>query len=139
MARLVSPRARSRPRLEIIPFIDVMFFLLATFMMVSLTLVENHAIPVRLPKAATAAPQERRAEVSLTVKEDGTLFWNKEVLPMEALPARLAAYKQAEETPRIFIHGDEKAAFGKAIAVLDAVRVSGITKVAFETGKHDTN
>ena len=135
MARLVSPRSRARPRLEIIPFIDVMFFLLATFMMVSLTLVENHAIPVNLPKAATAAPQDRHDEVSLTVKEDGTVFWNKEVVTMEALPARLQDLRKAQDSPRIFIHGDEKAEFGKAIAVLDAVRTSGITKVAFETGK----
>ncbi|SDT92421.1 outer membrane transport energization protein ExbD [Verrucomicrobium sp. GAS474] len=136
MARLVSPRAKSRPRLEIIPFIDVMFFLLATFMMVSLTLVENHAIPVNLPKAVTAAPQERHEEVALTVKEDGTIYWNKEAVAIEALPARLDALKKTEDSPRIFIHGDEKALFGKAIAVLDAVRSSGITKVAFETGKN---
>ncbi|HEY8966394.1 MAG TPA: biopolymer transporter ExbD [Candidatus Methylacidiphilales bacterium] len=135
MARLVSPRSRMRPRLEIIPFIDVMFFLLATFMMVSLTLVENHALPVNLPKAATAAPLDRHDEVSLTVKEDNTVWWNKEPIAMEALPARLADYRKTAETPRIFIHGDEKALFGKAIAVLDAVRAAGITKVAFETAK----
>ncbi len=133
MARLPSPRAKVRPRLEIIPFIDIMFFLLATFMMVSLNLIRNQGIPVHLPKAASAAAQDRHDQVSLTVAADGGLFWNKEPITLEALPARLAALKQAQPDPRVFINGDEKAGFGQAVAVLDAVRVAGITKVAIET------
>ncbi len=74
MARLPSPRAKVRPRLEIIPFIDIMFFLLATFMMVSLSMIRNEGISVHLPTAATAVPQERHDQVSLSVTEAGGLY-----------------------------------------------------------------
>jgi biopolymer transport protein ExbD len=135
MARLASPRLKARPRLEIIPFIDIMFFLLATFIMVSLKLIQNHGIPVHLPNTSSAVTQSRQDEVDLTVNESGDLFWNKEPLSFEALPARLATLKQTQSDPHIFINGDEKAYFGRAVAVLDAVRNAGITSVAIETGK----
>ncbi len=136
MARLASPRLKMRPRLEIIPFIDVMFFLLATFIMVSLKLIQNHGIPVHLPSASTSVPQQRQEETDLTVTESNSLFWNKEEISFEALPARLESLKQSQADPHIFINGDDKANFGKAIAVLDAVRHAGITSVAIETGKN---
>jgi biopolymer transport protein ExbD len=135
MARLASPRLRMRPRLEIIPFIDIMFFLLATFIIVSLKLIQNHGIPVRLPGASSALPQQRQEETDLTVTKNNDLFWNKEAISFDALPARLESLKQAQSDPRIFINGDEKANFGKAVEVLDAVRNAGITSVAIETGK----
>jgi biopolymer transport protein ExbD len=122
MARLASPRLKSRPRLEIIPFIDIMFFLLATFIMVSLKLIQNHGIPVHLPGASSAKPQQRQEETDLTVTESNGLFWNKEEISFDALPARLESLKQAQ--------------FGKAVEVLDAVRNAGITSVAIETGKN---
>jgi biopolymer transport protein ExbD len=136
MARLASPRLKVRPRLEIIPFIDIMFFLLATFIMVSLKLIQNHGIPVHLPNASTAVAQQRKEETDLTVTKDDSLFWNKEEIPFEALPVRLESLKQAQSNPHIFINGDDKASFGKAVAVLDAVRNAGIADVTIETGKN---
>ena len=137
MARLPSPRAKVRPRLEIIPFIDIMFFLLATFMILSLTMIENKGIAVNLPKASTAAALDHKEEISLTVTQAGTLYWNKEEIPMESLAGRLQALKASSPDPRVFVKGDEKAEFGKAVSVLDAVRLAGITRVAIETGKPD--
>ncbi len=135
MARLPSPRLKTRPRLEIIPFIDIMFFLLATFIMVSLKLIQNHGIPVHLPGSSTATPQPRQEEIDLTVTENNGLFWNKEAIAFDALPARLAALHQQQADPHIFINGDEKARFGRAVAVLDAVRAAGISSVAIETDR----
>jgi biopolymer transport protein ExbD len=54
-----SPRAKRRARIEI-PLIDIMFFLLATFVMVSLSMIRNQGINVNLPVAATSAPQDRK-------------------------------------------------------------------------------
>jgi biopolymer transport protein ExbD len=135
MARLPSPRAKARPRLEIIPFIDIMFFLLATFMMVSLRLIENEGIPVNLPKASTSTPLERPEPVFLTITDQNRLFWNKEEMTMATLPQRLQQLKQTQADPHVFINGDQKANFGQAVEVLDAVRLAGIAKVSIETGK----
>src|SRR6187402_1305760 len=128
-----SPRAQKRARIEIIPLIDIVFFLLATFVMVSLSMVKNQGISVNLPVASTSATQDRKEYTTISVNEKGDYFFNKEPVTMEQLPARLASLKQADPDPRVFINGDQKAEFGKAIAVLDEVRKLGISKVAIET------
>jgi biopolymer transport protein ExbD len=128
-----SPRAQKRARIEIIPLIDIIFFLLATFVMVSMSMIKNQGISVNLPVAATSAAQERKDCTSITVNEKGEYFFNKEAVTIEQLTQRLTALKSGEPDPRVFINGDEKAEFGTAIAVLDEARKLGISKVAIET------
>lgn len=125
---------RRRARIEIIPLIDIMFFLLATFVMVSLSMVKNNGIAVNLPTADTGAAHDRKASTTLTVTEEGFLYLNKEKVSLEALPARLKALKESDPEVKVFINGDEKASFGEAVKVLDTVRKIGITRVAIETG-----
>jgi len=128
-----SPRSRKRARIEIIPLIDVIFFLLATFMMVSLSMVKNNGIKVNLPAAATSASQERNDRTTISVTKDGNLFFNQEPMQLEELPARLEQLKSQQADPKVFINGDEKAFFGSAVEVLDDLRKAGITKVAIDT------
>lgn len=133
MIPVPSPRSKKRARIEIIPLIDIIFFLLATFVMVSLSMVKNSAIPVNLPAAATGVPQERNDSVVISIDSAGALFFNKQPVDAPALEAALKDLLAQNPDPRIFINGDTKAEFGKAIAVLDEVRKLGITKVAIET------
>lgn len=128
-----SPRAHKRARIEIVPLIDIIFFLLATFVMVSLSMVKNHGIAVHVPSASTGEAQDRKDYASITVTEDGSLYFDKQLTSLEELPARLATLKSTTPDPKVFINGDERADFGRAIAVLDEVRKGGISKVAIET------
>jgi biopolymer transport protein ExbD len=129
-----SPRSARRARIEIIPLIDIIFFLLATFVIVSLSMIKNQGIPVRLPTAAAASPQERKGSATISVAETGQLFLDKEELTLEQISTRLGELKaQSPEELRVFINGDENARLGLAIAVLDATRKLGISKVAFQT------
>lgn len=131
--RIPLPAARRRPRIEVIPLIDIVFFLLATFVMVSLSMVKNRGIAVRLPTAVTGAPQDRRAVAAVSVLGDGRVYLDKEPVRLEELGARLAARQAGDERLRVFIHGDEQASFGQAIRVLDEVRRGGITDVSIQT------
>lgn len=128
-----SPRANKRARIEIIPLIDIIFFLLATFVMVSLSMVKNKGIAVNLPVATTSAAQDKDRDNTITVTKDGEIFFNKEPLRADQLPARLRQLKAEQHDPKVFINGDEKAYFGAAVAVLDELRLNGITKVAIDT------
>jgi biopolymer transport protein ExbD len=128
-----SPRARKGARIEIIPLIDIIFFLLATFVMVSMSMIKNQGIPVNLPVAATSSPQDRKDYSAITVTAAGEYYFNKDLATLEQVVERLKAVKSTESDPRVFINGDEKAELGKAIAVLDEVRKLGISKVAIET------
>jgi len=128
-----SPRPHRRARIEIIPLIDVIFFLLATFMIVSLSMVKNKGIPVNLPGASTAVSQDHLSDTTITVTKDGKLFFNKDLLSLDQLPARLQQLRREQPDPRIYVNGDQQAYFGAAIGVLDDLRSAGITKVAIDT------
>ena len=133
MTVIPSPRGGRRARIEIIPLIDIMFFLLATFVMVSLSMVKNQGVPVRLPTASSGQPQDRKDSATISVSASGQLYLDKEELSLEALSDRLSKLKQANQELRVFINGDENARLGLAIEVLDTTRLLGITKIAFET------
>ena len=132
-----SPRSRRRARIEIIPLIDIIFFLLATFVMVSLSMVRNNGLPVALPAARTAVPIEDSAYVTLTLRKDGAVFLDKQSVAPVELPARLEALK-AKGDPRILIAGDEEAQLGQAIRLMDECRRLGIAKVTFRTSPADS-
>ena len=124
---------RRKARIEIIPLIDVIFFLLATFVMVSLSMVKNQGISVNLPSAATGASQEREAAVTITITKTGDIYLNQVKLALDLLAQRLKQLKTENPDVRVFINGDKEAYFGNAIQILDEVRFSGITKVAIQT------
>lgn len=130
--RIPLPAARRKARIEIIPLIDVVFFLLATFVMVSLSMVKNQGISVNLPSAVTGTAQERKSFTTVSVMEDGRLFLDKEAVNIEELKVRLDRMK-GDPDFKVLIHADEKAYFGAAVQILDEVRKLGITKVAIQT------
>ena len=131
--RIPRVTQRKRARIEIVPLIDIVFFLLATFVMVSLSMVKNNGIAVNLPVAATSSAQERKAVSTVTVTEDGMVYLGKEKISITDLTSRLKALKESDPELKVFIHGDEKASFGGAVKVLDEVRKLGISKVAIQT------
>jgi biopolymer transport protein ExbD len=133
MTVIPSPRSHKRARIEIIPLIDIMFFLLATFVMVSLSMVKNQGIPVRLPAATTGQAEERKDAATISVSATGQIYYDKAEISVEDLKARLQEHKAAVADLKVFINGDEDARLGLAIEVLDVARNLGINKVAFET------
>jgi len=126
-------REKRRARIEIVPLIDIIFFLLATFVMVSLSMVKHQGIPVVVPQAATGQAQEKNEHTMVTLSETGQMYLNKVELSQEALFAQIRTLKEANPELRILINGDESARLGLAIRVLDETRKLGITKVAFAT------
>ncbi|MCC6759533.1 MAG: biopolymer transporter ExbD [Candidatus Omnitrophica bacterium] len=124
---------RKRARIEIIPLIDIIFFLLATFVMVSLSMVKNQGIVVKLPTAVTGGPEDRKLSVTVSISEAGQLYLDKEAMSMEILKSRLNTLKNENSKLTVFVNGDERADFGKAIEVFDQIRQLGITKVSVQT------
>jgi len=124
-----------KARIEIIPLIDVIFFLLATFVLFTLSLNKIQGLTVNLPVAAppTNAPPPDDENVTLQVSDGGTLYWNKELIGMNEVAPRLQNYASSAATPRVLIAADDRAKYGATILVLDEVRKAGITQVSFET------
>jgi biopolymer transport protein ExbD len=131
----ITLRPRKKARIEIIPLIDVIFFLLATFVLFTLSLNRIQSVPVNLPVAAPPPPPGTVPPeiVSLQVSSDGSLFWNREAIEMDELPVRITTYKSQNEDPKIILSGDERARFGTTVLVLDEIRKAGIEKFSIET------
>ncbi|MDR1303831.1 MAG: biopolymer transporter ExbD [Verrucomicrobiales bacterium] len=136
MARLQTPWARVRPRLEIIPFIDIMFFLLATFMMVSLSMIHNAGIDVKLPKMGTAKSMDQQPnELTVSINRQGELFEGRAPVTLAQLKSRLADWQRAVPDGRVILQGDYGCDFGKVVEVMDAARALGLERLIIRTEK----
>ncbi len=127
---------KKKARIEIIPLIDVIFFLLATFVLFTLSLNRIQSVPITLPgvspKAQTANDEEDTS-VTLQVTDSGALYWNKELIGANEIAPRLQQYKTNEPNPRVLIATDDSAKYGDTIEALDQVRRAGIEQVSVET------
>ncbi|MEP6698721.1 MAG: biopolymer transporter ExbD [Verrucomicrobiota bacterium] len=129
---LASPIPKKHARIEIIPLIDIMFFLLASFMMVSLSQTTMKGMKVSLPIGISGETQSKKDYVSLSVDRDGFTYFDKEKIPLEEVLPRLIKVYATNPEAKIFIRGDAEAVHGNVTRVLDQIRSSGFTKISFE-------
>ncbi len=130
--RLSSPIPHKRARIEIIPLIDIMFFLLASFMMVSLSQTHMKGIRVNLPAAIAPPPSQVKDYVSLKVREGNVVTFDNQIVSDDQVLPRLYQLHQANPEIKVSISADMLAMHGDVIAVLDKVRSAGITKVGYQ-------
>ena len=124
---------KKKARIEIIPLIDVIFFLLATFVLFTLSLNKSGGVAgINLPFSDTGENREP-STVTISVTEAGTIAWNKDFISLAEFIDRLKTYKIQEPDGRILINGDEGALFNAALYVFDEARKTGFQKVFIET------
>ncbi len=130
--RLASPVPHKRARIEIIPLIDIMFFLLASFMMVSLSQTHMKGIRVNLPAAIAPPPSPVKDYVSIKIQEGNAVYFdNQYVSDHQGLP-RLFELHRANPEIKVSISASLMAMHGDVITVLDKVRSAGINKVGYQ-------
>src|SRR5437660_596393 len=135
--RVASPVPHKRARIEIIPLIDIMFFLLASFMMVSLSQVHMKGIRVNLPAIMPPSAQptptpDPRDHISLFVDADGVAHFDKDVVADGDVMPRLLALYNGNPNVKVFLSADGEALHGEVMKVLDRVRSARIEKVVYE-------
>ncbi|GAB5559329.1 MAG: biopolymer transporter ExbD [Synoicihabitans sp.] len=111
-------------RIEIIPLIDVIFFLLATFVLFTLSLNRIQSIDINLPQAVPPKPTDNDDDkpVTLQVSDNGNYYWNQELISLPEVKYRLDNYVNDEPNPRVLLASDDLARYGDVIVALDAVR-----------------
>ena len=128
-----GPGGIKKARIEIIPLIDVIFFLLATFVLFTITLNKSNGVKVQLPLSTTSEPRDPAGTVTISVTADGSLVWNKDPITLGEFLTRIQQYKLQEPDGRVLINGDERALFAQALYVFEQVRLAGFSKVFIET------
>ena len=127
-----TPVPIRKARIEIIPLIDIMFFLLASFMLVSLTMINMKGIDVNLP-TATSAQQNNKPDftlVSIDALQD--IYFDKAHVPDGDVLARFQDLYNKDHDTRIYIRCDKEVPYEKVVFVLDKARTAGIQKVGLE-------
>lgn len=130
--KIGSPVPEKRARIEIIPLIDIMFFLLASFMMVSLSQVHVKGIKLNLPTGISGQTQSRREYVALSVDKDGDIYYDKLKVEPNEVYQRLLNVHRISPGAKIFIRGDRDAYHGDILRLIEQVRAAGFYKIAFE-------
>jgi len=130
--RVSSPIPHHKARIEIIPLIDIMFFLLASFMMVSLSQVHVKGIKLNLPTGLMGQTQSRREYVALSVDKAGDIYYDKEKVDPNEVYQRLVNVRRISPGAKIFIRGDRETYHGDILRLIEQVRAAGFYKIAFE-------
>ena len=116
---------------NVVPLVDVMLVLLIIFM-VTASVSEN--VKVELPKATVDArpPSPKVPPITLSVREDGTIFWADEALAgKEMLDTRLAVEAQKEPQPDVLLRADSETKYSLIQDVTTRVRVAGMRSINF--------
>jgi len=112
--------------------IDIMFFLLASFMLVSLTMINMKAIDVALPTATSAQPNTKPDFIIVSIDALMDIYFEKEKVPREEVLAKFQDLYGKNHDVRIYLRADKGANYDTVMFVLDSLRTAGIQKVGLE-------
>jgi biopolymer transport protein ExbD len=132
--KLTSPIPRRRSRIVIIPLIDIMFFLLASFMMLSLQMNKTENVKVNLPPATQARHDFTPDMINIAVDKAGAVWLEKKSITLPQLGLVLSNRLRADTNAPVYISGDRDTLHGTMVEVYETVRRAGVQKVAFTVG-----
>jgi biopolymer transport protein ExbD len=124
--KLRRGRAYRRGRIEIIPMIDVMFFLLVTFMLASLSMQSLNSITVNLPQG-DAPNLEHKEPVTLTITKDSKIFLDKTPTTLATMAFALKAML-TEHEPGVVVNADSAAPEGIVVEAMLQARRAGVNQ-----------
>jgi biopolymer transport protein ExbD len=132
--RMRSPIPKKHARIEIIPLIDIMFFLLASFMMVSLSQTHMKGIAVNLPSSNSPPPppQDKKDYVSIRVTEGNLIYFDNVAVMSDDVQGRLLKLHEQNKDIKVSLSAETLATHGDVIAVLDKIRQAEITKIGYQ-------
>ncbi len=128
--KIRTPVPEKKSRLEIIPLIDIMFFLLASFMMISLQMQIVRTVKANLPTATLATSSTKPDIVNLLVSRDGQVSLDKKQISFTDLNTLLTNRYSLNTNLPVYITGAKDATHGSVVYVLDLVKRAGIQRVA---------
>ena len=130
--KLRNYRETKQPDLNIIPMIDIMFFLLVFFMLSTMYMVEQKTIPVNLPQATSDAI-DNKTNFTVTLKDDGSIYLEDQQTDIQTL--LMQATKEQKNNPSfaIIIRADKDINYDKVVSFIDTLKKAGITRFGLAT------
>jgi biopolymer transport protein ExbD len=107
--------------INIVPMIDVIFAILAFFMVSSLSLTRSQGLPVDLPTAQTAEPKQS-VQLNITIERDGKMFLDRQPIELDDLKSALTQKIKPDAESVVVINADKKVEHGTVVKVMDRLR-----------------
>ncbi len=130
--KLRNARLQSKPELNIIPMIDIMFFLLVFFMLSTMYMIDLKTIPVRLPVAKNAAT-DTTTTFAVTLKADGSLYLGESEITMDALLLQAGMEQKQNLNFAVVIRAERELEYGRVIELVDKLKGAGIQRFGLAT------
>ena len=130
--QLRSLRTTNKPKLMIIPMIDIIFFLLVFFMMSMLSMVVQKSVPINLPSSQTAKVDIQK-KVPITVTADGSIYVEQTKTTIDGMIKYLQIEQSKGTEMTVVLRGDKAVQYGRFVQVLDTLKQMNITKIAIAT------
>ncbi len=130
--RILSPIPKKKARIEIVPLIDVMFFLLASFMLVSIAMNHLRTLKMDLPSAVAATQmKDKRKPIEVGVDASGNISVDHQRKDLAALYDLVKERVVQDPQLQVFITADPGTTHGRVIRILDRLKSAGAAKVSF--------
>ncbi|MEL6930686.1 MAG: biopolymer transporter ExbD [Cyanobacteria bacterium J06649_11] len=120
--------------INLLPMIDVIFSILAFFIISTLFLTRSQGLPVDLPSAQTAEP-EQSVQLNITIESDGKMFLDRQPIELDSLKAALTEKINPDSESVVIINADEKVEHGTVVKVMDRLRQVPGAKMAIAADK----
>ncbi|MBU0732695.1 MAG: biopolymer transporter ExbD [Proteobacteria bacterium] len=127
----VSLEKGRKARIEMLPLIDIVFLLLVFFIYAMLSMAVHRALPVTLP-TSTTAKIDKHSVLSVTVKSDGSIYLDKEPVPVQRLAAVLRAKAKGSEETGVLLFADRSLPYQDLFEVLDQIRMAGLERISLQ-------
>ena len=124
-----------RARIELIPMIDIMFFLLVVFIFISISLIKLNGVTLNLPKASPAAITQKPQVMNVSIRQDDTIYVDKVAVTMEGLQDDLEKLQAQglQDKEQIIVSGDRDSKLQKLVDVMDLCNRLGFSKLSIRT------
>ncbi|MGQ4646822.1 biopolymer transporter ExbD [Lyngbya aestuarii] len=108
-------------QINIVPMIDVIFSILAFFIISTLYLTRSEGLPVNLPKASTAQPQPS-TKITVSIESNGTIALNRKPIKLSELEGAVRSLVKPNSETVVIINADQRVEHGKVVGVMDLLR-----------------
>ena len=127
----INLQTNKKARIEMLPLIDIVFLLLVFFIYAMLSMAVHRGLPVALPTSSSALI-DKELVLSVTVKTDGTIYINRDQIPLNDLASALIIKTKEYKEPGVLLFADRDLSYQKLFSVMDQIRTAGINRISLQ-------
>jgi len=127
----INLQANKKARIEMLPLIDIVFLLLVFFIYAMLSMAVHRGLPVALPTSSSATI-DKELVLSVSVKTDGTIYINRDQIPLNDLSSTLISKTKGYKEPGVLLFADRDLSYQKLFSVMDQIRTAGINRISLQ-------